>query len=87
MLTKLWSALRARLVVDHWREAARLRSVQLAAFVGLLSTVVVANQGLALSLIGYLPTGWPRIIVALLIGFLAFVVPTLTRLWQQKPHD
>lgn len=65
----------------------KLASVWLAGLAGTLSAVLIANQGLALSLINYLPTGWPRTLVAILIGALVFGVPTLTRLWQQKPHN
>ena len=65
----------------------KLASVWLAGLAGILSTVIVANQGLALALMNYLPTGFWRTLVAVFIGMVVFVVPTITRLWQQKPPD
>jgi hypothetical protein len=74
--------LKDRLVADCSRWW-KLASVWLAALAGALSAVIVANQGLALALIGYLPSGFGRTLVAVAIGMVVFVVPTITRLWKQ----
>lgn len=74
--------IRSHLVADASRWW-KLASVRLAAIAGALSAVVIANQGLALGLLGFLPTGFWRTLVAVAIGCVVFVVPTITRLWNQ----
>lgn len=74
--------LKDRLIADCSRWW-KLASVWLAAAAGILSAVIVANQGLALGLIGYLPGGFMRTLVAVSIGIVVFIVPTITRLWKQ----
>lgn len=65
----------------------KLASVWLAGLAGVLSTVIVANQGLALGLLAYLPGGFARTMVAVAIGMVVFIVPTITRLWKQGGPD
>jgi hypothetical protein len=71
-------------LIDDWKRCWRFASVWLAAVAGALSAVIVANPGLALGLLPYLPTGFWRGVVAVAIGMVVFVVPTITRLWQQS---
>lgn len=70
-------------LIDDCRRWYKLASVWLAALAGALTAVIVANQGLALGLLAYLPGGFWRTLVAVFIGFVVFVVPTITRLWKQ----
>lgn len=67
------------------REWWRLASVKLAAFVGLISSIVSANPDFLLTLAAIIPaaTG-PRLFFALGVGALVFAVPTITRIWPQS---
>lgn len=86
------SVSRLRPAVAAWIEAHfvaecrrwwKLASVWLAAISGALTAVIVANQDLALGLLTFLPGGFWRTLIAVAIGFVVFVVPTITRLWKQ----
>jgi hypothetical protein len=79
-------ALEARMV-NNCRLWWRRWSVWLAAVSGAITSVIVANQGLLISLLAYLPTGFFRLLIAVSIGFVVFVVPTITVLLKQKNLD
>lgn len=79
--------LRTRLVPEAG-EWWRMGSVQLAAGVAAIGGAVTANPDVLLSLVAFLPAAgpWRPLLVALVVITL-FVVPTLTRLWQQGRTD
>lgn len=72
-------------LIEDWKRAPRLGSVQLAAFAGVLAAIITANQGLALGLVGMLPQGKLRIFAAAAIGLVVFVIPALSRILQKAP--
>lgn len=73
------------LVIDRWHEMWCRYSVRLAAATATLATLLIANQNLALSLLAYLPEkSFTRLLCAICIGVVVFVVPTLTVLWKQN---
>ena len=76
-----------RLVIDHWSEAFKRYSVRLAGAAGTLALLLTANQNLALSLLSILPANsFLRLVCAVSIGIVVFIVPTLAVLWKQdKP--
>lgn len=75
-------------LVEDWRNWWKRWSVKLAAAIGVLSTLLVANQSFALSLLNALPAGgFARILVAVCVGIVVFVVPTLAVLLRQDKPD
>ena len=72
-------------LIKNFRQAWKLWSVRLAAVTAILATIIAANQSIALGLIYFLPPEGPlRTIVAVVIGIVVFVIPTVTRLMKQK---
>lgn len=62
----------------------RLSSIQLAAGVAAIGGAITANPEVLLALAGLLPVGGlAQILVVALVIITLFVVPTLTRLWNQ----
>jgi hypothetical protein len=78
----MWGKIEERFV-GFWRIWYKLWSVRLAGAVGTLAAMVLGNKDLALSLINYLPEGAPRIIIAVILGCVIFIIPTLTVLLKQ----
>jgi hypothetical protein len=74
-------------LIDDWKSAHKLASVRLAAFAAALATIIVANQGLALSLIGLLPNGAARTVAGGIVGAIVFLIPALSRVVQVAPKD
>jgi hypothetical protein len=74
-------------LIEGWRKAARLASVQLAALVAIVAGIITANPALALGLIGFLPTGPMRVLVAVGVAIVVFVIPTATRLIRKDASD
>lgn len=70
-------------LIENARQAWKMWSVKLAAVTALLATILAGNQSIALGLIYFLPDGPLRILVAIAIGVIVFVVPVLTRLISQ----
>ena len=66
----------------HWWKFA---SVRLAMIPAILGGLLVANPSMALGLIAFIPAGPTRYLVAALVAFVAFAVPTLARVVQFKP--
>lgn len=72
-------------LVDGWRDWWKRWSVRLAAAAGTLSALLVANQALVLSLLSYLPKdGFARVLIAVSIGIVVFLVPTVAVLLKQQ---
>lgn len=71
-------------LLNEARNAWKLWSVKLAALAGVLATILAANQSLALGLIYFLPVGPLRIVVAVGIGLVVFVIPTLRTMIERK---
>lgn len=69
------------------REAWKLWSVKLAAVAGILAAVIASNQSIALGLVYFLPEGPWRIVTAIGIGMVVFVIPTITRMMKQGDKD
>lgn len=69
------------------REAWKLWSVKLAAVAGILAAVIASNQSIALGLVYFLPEGPWRIVTAIGIGVVVFVIPTITRMMKQGDKD
>ncbi len=69
------------------REAWKLWSVKLAAVAGILAAVIASNQSIALGLVYFLPEGPWRIVTAIGIGIVVFVIPTITRMAKQGKKD
>lgn len=72
-----------KLIVDNVKQAWKLHSVKLASVTAILATILAANQSIALGLIYFLPDGPLRLVVAVIIGVVVFVIPVATRLVQQ----
>ena len=70
-----------------WRSLWRLWSVKLAAIFGILVATLLANYGLLLGLVAFMPNGPMRYLVAVVIGVAVFVVPSVVRglKQQEKP--
>lgn len=62
-----------------WRCLWAKGSVKLAAIFGVLVATLLANYGLLLGLIAFMPDGPLRYLVAGVIGFIAFIVPSIAR--------
>ena len=74
-------------IIKEARQAWKLSSVRLAAFVSVMAGIITANQSLALGLIYFLPDGRLRIVAAVGVTIIMFVVPVffrLTRLTKNK---
>ncbi|WP_408591205.1 hypothetical protein [Novosphingobium sp.] len=65
-------------MMHDFRTLWRFWSVKLAAFVGLLVGYLVANRPALDTLLDYVPDQW-RPLAAVVIGFVAFAVPTAVR--------
>lgn len=80
----MWGKLKARLVADarYWY---KLSSVWLAVIFSTVTTIVAANQGMYFALVGYLPRGPFRFLALAVLWVCLIIVPTITRLWKQKP--
>lgn len=65
------------------RAAWKLWSVKLAAVVAILAGLLAGNQSIALGLIYFLPDGPWRVVIAIAVSVIVFVIPTITRMWQQ----
>lgn len=74
-------------LIHNWRSAWKLASVRLAAVVAVLAGLLTANPGLALGLIGFLPTGPWRALAAVGVTLVVFIIPTLTRLLKKESGD
>lgn len=74
-------------LIEGWRRAWRLASVQLAAVVAVLAGIITANPALALGLIGFLPSGPLRVLVAIGVSIVVFVVPVLSRIVTRDRTD
>lgn len=74
-------------LVDDCKQWWKLSSVWLAGIAGAFSFVVVEYQSFALQLLNYIPNGPMRTVVAFLFGIAVIIIPTITRLWKQKPPD
>lgn len=74
-------------LVDDCRRWWKLSSVWLAGVAGAFSFVVVQYQSFALQILAYVPKGPMRTVCALLFGAAVIIIPTITRLWKQKPPD
>lgn len=70
-------------LIENARQAWKMWSVKLAAVTALLATILAGNQSIALGLIYFLPDGPLRILVAVIIGVVVFVVPVVARLVSQ----
>lgn len=91
----MFSKFKARLVgvlhkiearlVDGWRQFYKRASVWLAGVVSAIATIIAANQGIYMTLIGYLPKeGLTRILALAGLAGAVFIVPTITVLVKQK---
>lgn len=69
-------------LIEEWRRAWRLWSIQLAAVAAAIAAALVANPSFVLSLINLVPEGW-RPVAALVTGLLTFIVPAFARLVRQ----
>lgn len=65
------------------RSAWKLWSVKLAAVVAILAGLLAGNQSIALGLIYFLPDGPWRVVIAIAVSVIVFVIPTITRMIQQ----
>lgn len=74
-------------LIEGWRHAWRLASVRLAALVAILAGIITANPSLALGLIAFLPGGFWRVVVAIGVSIVVFVIPTLTRVLKKEPGN
>lgn len=75
--------MRLKLINDWKHLIFRLRSIQLAAVFAVITGVLVANPVIVIGLITLLPTGPLLYLVAAGVAVFVFVIPALTRLWQQ----
>ena len=71
-------------ILDEIRQAWKLGSVKLAALAGVLATILASNQSIALGLVYFLPVGPLRIVAAVAIGLVVFVIPTLRTMIERK---
>ncbi len=71
-------------LLDEIRSAWKLGSVKLAAVAGVLATILASNQSIALGLIYFLPVGPLRIVAAVAIGLVVFVIPTIKTMIERK---
>lgn len=71
-------------LIDETRSAWKLGSVKLAALAGVLATILASNQSIALGLIYFLPVGPLRIVAAVAIGLVVFVIPTIKTMIERK---
>lgn len=71
-------------LIDEIRSAWKLGSVKLAALAGVLATILASNQSIALGLIYFLPVGPLRIVAAVAIGLVVFVIPTIKTVLERK---
>lgn len=71
-------------LIDEIRSAWKLGSVKLAALAGVLATILASNQSIALGLIYFLPVGPLRIVAAVAIGLVVFVIPTIKTMIERK---
>lgn len=77
-----------RRLVPEAGEWYRMASVQLAAGAAAVGGAVTANPDVLLALVAFLPASGPwRIAIVALVVITLFVVPTLTRLWDQLPAE
>lgn len=74
-------------MISEFRKAWKLWSVKLAAITGILAAVIAGNQSIALGLVYFLPEGPWRIVTAIGIGIVVFVIPTITRMAKQGKKD
>ena len=73
-------------LVDDWRGFMRRYSVRLAGAVATLTATVLQYQTVALSILGSLPANSiARLLLAIALGVLVFIIPTLAVLWKQPP--
>lgn len=71
-------------LIEEIRNTWKLGSVKLAALAGVLATILASNQSIALGLIYFLPVGPLRIVVAIAIGLIVFVIPTVRTMLERK---
>lgn len=71
-------------ILEEIRQAWKLGSVKLAALAGVLATILASNQSIALGLVYFLPVGPLRIVAAVAIGLVVFVIPTLRTMIERK---
>lgn len=75
-------------LVDDASEWWRLSSVQLAAGFAAIGGAITANPEVLLALAGLLPVGGiAQILVVAAVVVTMFIIPTLTRLWNQNCED
>lgn len=62
-----------------------MASIRLAAVVAFISGILSGNPELLLGLIPYLPEGPYRVIAAVAVSVIVFVIPTMARLIRKEP--
>lgn len=74
-------------LIDEWKDCLkRAWSIRLAALFAALAAAMMANPGLLLGLINFVPERL-RPLAAAATFIVTFALPTLTRLMQQKTPD
>lgn len=71
-------------LIEEWRSAWRWWSVRIAGIAAIVAGVLTASPSLVLGLIGMLPQGPWRTVMAVGVGTVVFVIPTLARIVKQK---
>lgn len=70
-------------LIDEANNWWRFWSVRIAAIAAIVAGVLTASPGLLLGLIGMLPQGIWRTVIAGAVSLVVFVIPTLARIWKQ----
>lgn len=71
-------------LVDNWViDLKRAWSVRLAAMFAVVAGVLTASPVIAIGLIDFLPRGTLRIVIAVFVAVVVFVIPVLTKWWPQ----
>lgn len=69
------------------RSAWKLWSVKLAGLVAIVAGLLAANPDIAIGLIYFLPDGPWRVVIAIAVSVIVFVIPTITRMVKQPKLD
>lgn len=73
-------------LIEGWRSAWRLGSVQLAALVGIIAGVLSANPVIVIGLLTIMPQGGlMQIVAAVGVALIVFAIPAATRLLRKTP--
>lgn len=74
-------------LIEGWRSAWKLGSVQLAAAVAAISFVLTLNPAILIGLITFIPAGPLQWATAAFVALFVFVIPAASRLLRKTPPE